>query len=37
METSPLTRPEPTWKAILRLMRWDKPTGRLILMVPALW
>ncbi|MEM1290078.1 MAG: 4-hydroxybenzoate solanesyltransferase [Cyanobacteria bacterium P01_H01_bin.162] len=37
METSPLTRPEPTWKAILRLIRWDKPTGRLILMVPALW
>ncbi|MEL6397842.1 MAG: 4-hydroxybenzoate solanesyltransferase [Cyanobacteria bacterium J06626_4] len=37
METSPLTRPEPTWKAILRLMRWDKPAGRLILMVPALW
>ncbi|MGF1524911.1 MAG: 4-hydroxybenzoate solanesyltransferase [Leptolyngbyaceae cyanobacterium] len=37
METSPLTRPEPTWKAILRLMRWDKPTGRLILMIPALW
>lgn len=28
---------EPTWKAVLRLMRWDKPTGRLILMVPALW
>jgi 4-hydroxybenzoate polyprenyltransferase len=35
---SPLpTQTEPTWKAILRLMRWDKPTGRLILMVPALW
>ncbi|MEM6437092.1 MAG: 4-hydroxybenzoate solanesyltransferase [Cyanobacteria bacterium P01_D01_bin.115] len=32
-----MTRPEPTWKAILRLMRWDKPTGRLILLVPALW
>lgn len=28
---------EPTWKTIIRLMRWDKPTGRLILMVPALW
>lgn len=37
METPHLTRPEPTWKAVLRLMRWDKPTGRLILMVPALW
>lgn len=23
--------------AILRLLRWDKPTGRLILMIPALW
>ena len=22
---------------IFRLLRWDKPTGRLILMVPALW
>jgi 4-hydroxybenzoate polyprenyltransferase len=35
-----LTQPspnKPTWKAILRLLRWDKPTGRLILMVPALW
>ncbi|NER84109.1 MAG: 4-hydroxybenzoate solanesyltransferase [Leptolyngbya sp. SIO1D8] len=37
METPPLTRSEPTWKAALRLMRWDKPTGRLILMIPALW
>lgn len=37
METPPLTQSEPTWKAILRLMRWDKPTGRLILLVPALW
>lgn len=37
METSPLNRPEPTWKTALRLMRWDKPTGRLILMIPALW
>ena len=37
METPPLIRPEPTWKAVLRLMRWDKPTGRLILMIPALW
>lgn len=37
METTPLSPQEPTWKAIVRLMRWDKPTGRLILMVPALW
>jgi 4-hydroxybenzoate polyprenyltransferase len=26
-----------TWGAIFRLLRWDKPTGRLILMIPALW
>ncbi|MGD1905130.1 MAG: 4-hydroxybenzoate solanesyltransferase [Leptolyngbyaceae cyanobacterium] len=37
MTPSPLKSPEPTWKTVLRLMRWDKPTGRLILMVPALW
>jgi 4-hydroxybenzoate polyprenyltransferase len=30
-------RPEPTWKAVVRLLRWDKPEGRLILMIPALW
>jgi 4-hydroxybenzoate polyprenyltransferase len=28
---------EPTWLTILRLLRWDKPAGRLILMLPALW
>jgi 4-hydroxybenzoate polyprenyltransferase len=28
---------EPTWRAIFRLLRWDKPEGRLILMIPALW
>ncbi len=27
----------PIWLTILRLLRWDKPAGRLILMVPALW
>lgn len=37
METPSPTRPEPVWKTVLRLMRWDKPTGRLILMIPALW
>ncbi|MEM1308833.1 MAG: 4-hydroxybenzoate solanesyltransferase [Cyanobacteria bacterium P01_H01_bin.153] len=37
MKTPNLPASEPTWKAVLRLMRWDKPTGRLILMVPALW
>ncbi|BFM38758.1 4-hydroxybenzoate solanesyltransferase [Synechocystis sp. LKSZ1] len=29
--------PEPTWRTILRLLRWHKPAGRLILMIPALW
>ena len=33
---SPATN-EPTWQKILRLLRWDKPAGRLILMIPALW
>ena len=28
---------EPTWSKIIRLLRWDKPAGRLILMIPALW
>jgi len=37
METRPRLQTEPTWKTILRLMRWNRPTGRLILMVPALW
>ncbi|MEB3881812.1 4-hydroxybenzoate solanesyltransferase [Lyngbya sp. CCY1209] len=30
-------RPEPTWLRVIRLLRWDKPAGRLILMIPALW
>ncbi|MEM9215041.1 MAG: 4-hydroxybenzoate solanesyltransferase [Cyanobacteria bacterium P01_F01_bin.150] len=29
--------PEPTWKTVIRLLRWNKPAGRLILMLPALW
>jgi 4-hydroxybenzoate polyprenyltransferase len=29
--------PEPTWLTIARLLRWHKPEGRLILMIPALW
>ncbi len=37
MLTQPSPNREPTWKAIVRLLRWDKPTGRLILMIPALW
>ncbi|MGK7873946.1 MAG: 4-hydroxybenzoate solanesyltransferase [Xenococcaceae cyanobacterium] len=28
---------KPTWLTIIRLLRWDKPAGRLILMIPALW
>lgn len=28
---------EPIWLTIIRLLRWDKPEGRLILMLPALW
>ncbi|NMG57502.1 4-hydroxybenzoate octaprenyltransferase, partial [Geitlerinema sp. P-1104] len=33
-----LTQPsEPTWKTVIRLLRWHKPAGRLILMIPALW
>ncbi|MBD3881317.1 4-hydroxybenzoate solanesyltransferase [Phormidium tenue FACHB-886] len=28
---------EPIWLTIVRLLRWDKPAGRLILMLPALW
>jgi 4-hydroxybenzoate polyprenyltransferase len=28
---------EATWMKVIRLLRWDKPAGRLILMIPALW
>ena len=28
---------QPTWLTIIKLLRWDKPAGRLILMIPALW
>jgi 4-hydroxybenzoate polyprenyltransferase len=31
------TTATPTWLKIVRLLRWDKPAGRLILMIPALW
>jgi 4-hydroxybenzoate polyprenyltransferase len=36
---SPSTRPKPvsTLGAIIRLLRWNKPAGRFILMIPALW
>jgi 4-hydroxybenzoate polyprenyltransferase len=29
--------PESTFQKIIRLLRWHKPAGRLILMIPALW
>jgi 4-hydroxybenzoate polyprenyltransferase len=29
--------PESTFQKIVRLLRWHKPAGRLILMLPALW
>ncbi|HHP7232672.1 MAG TPA: 4-hydroxybenzoate solanesyltransferase [Xenococcaceae cyanobacterium] len=35
--TQDSTTIEPTWQKIIRLLRWDKPAGRLILMIPALW
>ncbi|MBP5976697.1 4-hydroxybenzoate solanesyltransferase [Brasilonema sp. CT11] len=28
---------QPMWLVIIRLLRWHKPEGRLILMIPALW
>lgn len=34
---TPPERSELTWMTIVRLLRWDKPAGRLILMIPALW
>ncbi len=37
MLTPPDRMNEPTWRIIMRLLRWDKPAGRLILMIPALW
>lgn len=37
MITQSRPNPEPIWLTIIRLLRWDKPAGRLILMIPALW
>lgn len=37
MWTQPELHSQPTWYTIIRLLRWDKPAGRLILMIPALW
>lgn len=28
---------ESSWHVVVKLLRWDKPAGRLILMIPALW
>lgn len=28
---------DPIWLKVIKLLRWDKPAGRLILMIPALW
>ncbi len=37
MLETPKTNQEPLWLVITRLLRWNKPEGRLILMIPALW
>lgn len=37
MLETPKTNQKPLWLVIIRLLRWHKPEGRLILMVPALW
>jgi len=37
MLTTPERNQEPVWLVIIRLLRWHKPEGRLILMIPALW
>ena len=37
MTTQLQPQSEPLWQTIFRLLRWNKPAGRLILMIPALW
>lgn len=37
MLNTPLNNPDPLWLTIVKLLRWHKPEGRLILMIPALW
>lgn len=37
MQTTPEGNQKPLWFIIMRLLRWHKPEGRLILMIPALW
>jgi 4-hydroxybenzoate polyprenyltransferase len=37
MLKEPDRQPESTLLTVVKLLRWDKPAGRLILMIPALW
>ena len=37
MLRTPQTNQQPLWLTIILLLRWNKPEGRLILMIPALW
>ena len=37
MQITPERNQYPMWLMIIRLLRWHKPEGRLILMIPALW
>jgi 4-hydroxybenzoate polyprenyltransferase len=37
MQTQPEKNQEPVWLTVIKLLRWHKPEGRLILMIPALW
>lgn len=37
MLKTPESNQKPLWLVIIRLLRWHKPEGRLILMIPALW
>ncbi|AFZ00024.1 4-hydroxybenzoate solanesyltransferase [Calothrix sp. PCC 6303] len=37
MLTQPESNQQPVLPAIIQLLRWHKPEGRLILMIPALW
>ncbi|NEP05751.1 MAG: 4-hydroxybenzoate solanesyltransferase [Okeania sp. SIO2G4] len=37
MTQSHAPQSESTLMKVIRLLRWDKPTGRFILMIPALW
>ncbi|NJR19434.1 MAG: 4-hydroxybenzoate solanesyltransferase [Calothrix sp. CSU_2_0] len=37
MLNSTHSKQEAVWLSVIRLLRWHKPEGRLILMIPALW